>query len=205
MEHEVFLIPRIARFVAEWLASRRFAETRAPPPPRSREREGGEGGSQADRASLISRYPHETSAQETNWISLPRHANDRIPFPRLERSRRDASPRTIFRSRRHSSENRITAAVERVPFPRALDANPEGEEAESESEEFEKFRNRGRVALTRSDLRAVNLMTARDKSRRTNGSAARYGDKTRRVNNSPPPPPFIIPLEASSVPVIQGC
>jgi len=72
-------------------------------------------------SALISRYPHETSAQETNWISLPRHANDRIPFPRLEVV---GTMHLLARSSggwsrwRHSSENRITAAVERVPFPR---------------------------------------------------------------------------------------
>lgn len=78
-----------------------------------------------ERSSLISRYPHGTSAQETNWISLPRHANDRIPFPRLEVV---GAMHLLARSsggrsrRRHSSENRITAAVERVPFPRVLSA-----------------------------------------------------------------------------------
>lgn len=74
------------------------------------------------RPSLISRYPHETSAQETNWISLPRHANDRIPFPRLEvvGAMHLLARSSGGRSWRHSSENRITAAVERVPFSRML-------------------------------------------------------------------------------------
>jgi len=111
-----------------------------PSVPRSRSREGGggSGGSQADRASLISRYPHETSAQETNWISLPRHANDRIPFPRLEvvGAMHLLARSSGARSRRHSSENRITAAVERVPFPRALNANArEGEKRRGNGEE----------------------------------------------------------------------
>lgn len=69
--------------------------------------------------SLISRYPYEASAQETNWISLPRHANDRIPFPWLEvvGAMHLLARSSGGRSRRHSSENRIIVAVERIPFP----------------------------------------------------------------------------------------
>lgn len=102
------------------------------------------------RPSLISRYPHETSAQETNWISLPRHANDRIPFPWLEVvGAMHLLARSSGGRSRRSSENRITAAVERVPFPRVLGANVRKKEKERKRKKKGRKRKKGRKKNSR--------------------------------------------------------